>query len=389
MRCSWLLSLLSMLVSNAACSAGNTTPTPTAKPTNVLSKYNLLEAEASRSVTSSAIDKANKLLLIAESPKRFKKGWERNDDPEAFPVHLCQGRGLGPREVAFVPRRELFVVVNAAGLARFFKDATPLTNGMDEREVNALAFILLHEMGHLLNRDQFSDTQQRYISLEDIIDRRIDEHTIELRADAFAADTVIKALAVARACIGADDSIRSYVENVPRDPRSKLDMLTALAFWEANDSRPSSNPAVCAGEAMFKTLSARDKYYIRASAESMNSYFDVIRVASWLNIMRDRTASATACNKEKVYAHFAYDLRISVVSHYLQRHEARRLADAWPAAEAVRKAFCEVTPSVPTADVASDERVLDLRRRRLDIVRKMSDLRSSKYNLIYEGSRED
>ncbi|TWU43655.1 hypothetical protein Poly51_62340 [Rubripirellula tenax] len=103
-------------------------------------------------LTAEAVDQVNRLSGDTWKLNYVDSSGSRPDTtgmPNTVPVLLVNGRSLKMDEVAFVSSDHSLIVVHEFGLEQMFR----ADNADSEPDSSSLAFILLHELGHISNGD--------------------------------------------------------------------------------------------------------------------------------------------------------------------------------------------------------------------------------------------
>ena len=98
--------------------------------------------------TAEAIDLLNH-ITAADPSLRLAPGWESGAGPEDIPVHVVRPDGFGPLKVAEVPNGCRCIVVGAEGFKNLLREPQGRSSMFDYEPGPVLAFILLHELGHI------------------------------------------------------------------------------------------------------------------------------------------------------------------------------------------------------------------------------------------------
>lgn len=153
-------------------------------------QFGYAETTDGRSLLSEAISKSN--TVLSGSPFHLVPSWlPFTNDGTAVPVYLIRN---DPADMVFVPRNCFCIVVVPQTLSNWLATNSADPNDLAIADNAILAFILLHEVGHLAHHDNagvsFSplptDAKNLNIELNTAKD-------VEFAADAWAADKVREA----------------------------------------------------------------------------------------------------------------------------------------------------------------------------------------------------
>jgi hypothetical protein len=198
------------------------------------------ETTAGRGLVAEAIAKVN-VIVDPRDHLAIVPGWDKSKwSSDSVPVHLI-GNGASASEMIFVPRGCRCIVITVPAMQAWLADASDAAKGdMAVDAVSTLAFMLLHELGHIAHGDhgrafaplptQSSDTNLVLTT----------EKCREFAADAWAADHVRRAFTpghpgffssinvqFALGAIGWNLARRRLIDNfgatVLRDPRVLFD----------------------------------------------------------------------------------------------------------------------------------------------------------------------
>jgi hypothetical protein len=151
------------------------------------SQYGYAETTQSRDLLIKDISKSNDIL--SESAFHLVPNWlPHTADSGTVPVYLIRN---DIADMIFVPRNCFCVVVVPQMLAPWLVSNSPDTNDLAVEDSAIVAFILLHEVGHLAHHDNFGasftpiPTDARNLNFE-----KTSAKDIEFGADAWAASKV-------------------------------------------------------------------------------------------------------------------------------------------------------------------------------------------------------
>src|SRR5262249_33910867 len=155
--------------------------------------FGYAETTEGRRLVAEAIGKVN-LIVNRSDGLQLVPGWERASwNKASIPVHLIGGT-LNPMMI-FVPRGCRCVVIAVPSLVAWLAGASdPQKVDMNVDQVDALSFMMLHELGHIVHGnnagDAFTPLPAR-ASDTNLVSTT--EKTREFAADAWAADQVRRA----------------------------------------------------------------------------------------------------------------------------------------------------------------------------------------------------
>jgi hypothetical protein len=119
-------------------------------------RFGLAETPAGRPTATEAIEMAN-AMLATKSPVRLRGSWQSRAGGESgtdVPVYLIDGNGISAVYVVIVPIRCLCIFVQPGAFRQWVKDHTERLRQMVSTDPAAiLAFMLLHEVGHIEHGD--------------------------------------------------------------------------------------------------------------------------------------------------------------------------------------------------------------------------------------------
>ena len=161
-----------------------------------IERFGLVESPVDHPLLASAIDTV-RITLGKNAKVVLEPGWKPNVLKGAVPVYAVSGNGLGVREIMSTYVECGCVLVQASALSSWFKEHVGSSDAL--LSVNPqflLAYMLLHEAGHISNNEVESDLPSAGASPSRLPFNR--DLTVqkerEQRADTFAADAIKEAL---------------------------------------------------------------------------------------------------------------------------------------------------------------------------------------------------
>jgi hypothetical protein len=160
-----------------------------------LERFGLVTAPEHQDKVKAAIDDAARLLTHPGDPIPVP-GWLADRPARSVPVYSVRADGLGQRELVVTYRECACVIVNLTALTAWLAQAVGSTSSrldIDPRPL--LAYMLLHEMGHIAHDGEIGDRSEagsagRSFNLEVTAQKER-----ELAADSFAASAIRSAIA--------------------------------------------------------------------------------------------------------------------------------------------------------------------------------------------------
>jgi hypothetical protein len=215
--------------------------------------YGYRQSFHNREFLLAAINDAN-ILLRGQGTPLLHAGWLAPGSDAAIPVYAVDEGQLGPDEISFVPKGGRMILVSSnAG------DSVAARAGRGEA-VSAsmiLAFVLLHELGHLVtSTDPASPEMEKCIGpLSPDLKAELDADVraglwlrgaTRFRADETVADRTADRMRAGY--IGADPEL-DFVRNHP-EGYITVDLLTELGFLQLEQSEPRFRTPVTGGSSI-------------------------------------------------------------------------------------------------------------------------------------------
>lgn len=150
--------------------------------------FGYVESILNRSVVESAAEKANAILsgtdVVAWASWRDRPAAKR-----PVPIFIIDDESLPEATVAFAPNRQECLFITKRFVARFVElFGRDGVGTFDVEPDDALAIVLLHELGHFHNGDAGSYSAPTEISADGLPVALSNEKNAELRADRFAGE---------------------------------------------------------------------------------------------------------------------------------------------------------------------------------------------------------
>lgn len=212
-------------------------------PAAFLKRYDLERTSAEQALVETAATAANSVLESVDGGWAFEFGGVTSTVPSPVPIVLLSNRNLSPNvDVIDVPEGCRCVLIQASAIRKWLEDARD-ANGFGDPfdETFALAFMLLHEMGHIAEED-YVDHEGKPDPDGKIAKQR------EERADAFAEKALRAALGgsgeavqVAQSIVGNLNvlAFNVYYANALAQGLSELLCLTSTLYWDMGYSHPN------------------------------------------------------------------------------------------------------------------------------------------------------
>jgi hypothetical protein len=157
-----------------------------------IESYGLAESPVDHPAVQEAVKTAN--LVLGADPAKFAPGWNSDVATKAIRVFAATTKGLGKSEVMTSFRQCRCVVVQVGRVQDWLKQETGSSSALLSIDMkNLLAYMLLHEMGHITHGDvagaedavQSTATSISKFNLESTAQK-----AREVEADRFAAHTI-------------------------------------------------------------------------------------------------------------------------------------------------------------------------------------------------------
>ncbi len=146
-------------------------------------KYRLPESAENQSLVVEAIERTNHLIYMAGL--EFRPSWVESHNAAAIPVFVVQPYPPGQYSVAFIPRGERCVFLDAAEIGRLNEIfSRSMTGASVVDPVGLLMLVLLHEAGHIAEGHDGSsfDGLRNALNIDETLRKKE-----EIAADAFGA----------------------------------------------------------------------------------------------------------------------------------------------------------------------------------------------------------
>ncbi|WP_257169611.1 hypothetical protein [Bradyrhizobium sp. SRS-191] len=119
-----------------------------------VARYGLVEAPSGRPTVRVAIGLVRK-ILPDPPPLVIEAGWSSNRPDRAVPVHAVGGQGLGRGELVSIYSDCRCILVKTGDLDRWLQEKVGSGSALMSVDPGALlAYMLLHEIGHFIDRDE-------------------------------------------------------------------------------------------------------------------------------------------------------------------------------------------------------------------------------------------
>jgi hypothetical protein len=202
-------------------------------------RFGYSETTSGRGLVAEAITRVN-LISGARDDLGIVPGWDKSVWTGAsIPVHLI-GNAASASEMIFVPRGCRCIVIAVQTMQAWLASASGTQGDMRVEGVDALTFMMLHELGHIAHGNQASAFAPLPAQASDTNQVSTAQKCREFGADAWAADQVRRAFTpgnsgffasmnvqFALSAIGWNLARRRLIDNfgatVLRDPRVLFD----------------------------------------------------------------------------------------------------------------------------------------------------------------------
>ena len=183
------ITLLGLMVSCLSCNGTDEGSTALSGPAGWEGVYQSLRY---RGLVSDAIKLANS-VAAASTEYELCEGWE-NASNGCIPVHVVQSTAFDETDVSFVPADSRAIFLNADGIPYLKKQLVGDAAGVVPVDPShPVAFVLLHELGHMENEDSRPFVAGGPLTRLDVETIEAHGRHPELMADRFAAGCIRRA----------------------------------------------------------------------------------------------------------------------------------------------------------------------------------------------------